>query len=122
MITKENNDSEDNQGLGAFFRYGCAESKRNDLNNFWSFGLQYQGPLEGRDDDVLGIGFAQGFFSDKAPVTYPQDYESALEVYYNTHINESLSLSPSLQYIANPGGVSGVSDAVVLGLRAQITF
>jgi porin len=122
MIAKENNDSEDNQGIGAFFRYGYAESKRNDVNNFWSFGLQYQGPLEGRNDDVMGIGFAQGFFSDRAVVTYPQDYEIATEVYYNAHINESLSLSPSLQYIANPGGVSGVSDAVVLGIRAQITF
>jgi len=122
MIAKENNDSEDNQGLGVFFRYGYADSKRNDINNFWSFGLQYQGPFEGRNDDVLGVGFAQGFFSNRAAVTYPQDYESVLEVYYNAQINESLSFSPGLQYVANPGGASGVSDAVVLGLRSQITF
>jgi carbohydrate-selective porin OprB len=33
-----------------------------------------------------------------------------------------MTLSPSVQYVTNPGGDSSASDAVVMGLRALITF
>lgn len=120
MLAKENADPEDSQGLGAFFRYGYANGKKNDITDFWSLGFQYQGLVEGRHEDVLGIGFAQGIFSDKASVTYSADYENALELYYNARFAQWVSISPSIQYIANPGGDNTVSDAVVLGLRAQM--
>jgi len=122
MLYKENSDPQDSQGLGAFFRYGWASSKYNELTNFYSLGLQYQGLLAGRDDDVLGAGFAQGFFSDDTVATYPEDYESVCEVYYNAQVNDWLNISPNLQYIANPGGVKTAKDALVFGLRTQITF
>jgi len=122
MLCKENSDPEDNQGLGAFFRYGYASGKRNDITNFWSFGFQYQGLVDGRDDDVLGFGFAQGIFSDSADTTYTDDYENAIELYYNAQVAGWLNISPSVQYITNPGGNKTVSDAVVLGLRVQMTF
>jgi porin len=122
MFAKENADPEDSQGLGTFFRYGYASNKRNDITNFWSFGFQYQGLIEGCDDDVFGVGFAQGIFSDKASLTYTDDYESVLEVYYNAKMTPWLAVSPSIQYIANPGGAEGVSDAVVLGMRVQMSF
>jgi porin len=122
LLTKENADPEDNQGLGAFFRYGYANSKKNDIANFLSAGFQYQGLIEHRDDDVFAVGFAHGVFSDRASSTYPEDYESAVELYYNAQISPWLSITPSLQYIANPGGAKGASDAVVLGLRLQMRF
>jgi len=122
MLIKENAEPDDSQGLGAFFRYGYASDKRNDITNFWSFGFQYQGLIEGRDDDVLGAGFAQGFFSDRASTTYKDDYESAVEVYYNAQITPWLNISPSIQYITNPGGTETAGDALVLGMRAVVTF
>jgi len=122
MLIKENADPQDNQGLGAFFRYGYADGKRNDITNFWSFGFHYQGLIEGRDDDVLGVGFAQGIFSNSASATYTEDYESALELYYNTQVTPWLNISPSVQYVANQGGSKTVSDALILGVRAQMTF
>ena len=122
VLTKENSDPEDSQGLGAFFRYGYAPSKRNDITNFFSFGFQYQGLIDGRDDDVLGVGFAQGIFSDSADTTYTDDYENALELYYNAQVAGWLNISPSIQYITNPGGNKAVSDAVLLGVRVQMTF
>ena len=122
MLVKENADSGNNQGLGAFFRYGYAPSKRNDITNFWSAGFQYQGLLDSRDDDILGIGFAQGFFSNTAASTYPADYESVLEVYYNVQVTPWFNLSPFLQYVTNPGGSNTAKDAVVFGLRSQLTF
>jgi porin len=122
MLFKENNLPEDLQGLGAFFRYGHAPSKTNDITNFFSAGFQYQGLFEGRDDDVLGAGFARGNFSNRAAATYPEDSETALEVYYNAQITPWLNISPSIQYISNPGGSGTASDAVVIGLRAQMLF
>jgi porin len=122
LLAKENNDPDDAQGLGAFFRYGIADSKTNDIPNFYSVGVQYQGLLEGRDDDVLGIGYARGFFSDRASTTYRDDYESVIETYYNMQITRWLGLTPSVQYVANPGGTGSTRDAVVAGLRAMMTF
>jgi porin len=122
MLAKENADLEDSQGLGGFFRYGCANSKKNDIANFWSFGFQYQGIIEGRDDDVLGAGFAQGIFSDKASVTYRDDYESVVELYYNARVTPWLTISPNVQYVTNPGGSGTVNDAFVIGARAQMSF
>ena len=122
MLIKENAEPEDIQGLGTFFRYGYANSERNDIVNYWSLGFQYQGLIDGRDDDVLGVGYAQGVFSNKADTTFTDDYESVLEVYYNAQVTPWLSISPSVQYVANPGGDDTVSDAVVFGVRAQMTF
>jgi len=122
MLLKENDNSQDSQGLGAFFRFGYANSKRNDIADFYSFGFQYQGLVEGRDDDVVGVGFAQGIFSNSADTTYTDDYENALELYYSAQLTPWLNISPAVQYIANPGGNKTRSDAVVLGVRVQMSF
>jgi porin len=122
MFYKENAHAEDSQGLGVFARYGYARSKRNDITIFFSAGFQYQGFFDGRDNDVLGAAFAYGFFSNTAAPSYPEDYENVLEVYYNAQVAPWFNLSPSIQYIANPGGVKTAKDAVLFGLRAQITF
>jgi porin len=122
MFYKENSDPEDSQGLGAFVRYGYAPGRRNDISNFWSLGFQYEGLVEGRDDDILGFGFAHGTFSNTANVTYTNDYESAAELYYNAKLAGWLNITPSIQYITNPGGNRTTGDAVVLGVRVQMVF
>jgi porin len=122
VLVKENAKPEDSQGLGALIRYGYASSKGNDITNFWSSGFQYQGLIEGRDNDVLGVGFAYGVFSDMASSTYYEDYESAVELYYNIQISPWLNVTPDVQYIANPGGAKGVSDAIIFGVRTQMRF
>lgn len=122
MLTKENAALDDSQGLGMFFRYGYADDRKNDITNFWSVGLQYQGIVEGRDEDVLGAGFAQGFFSNAASTTFTQDYESVFELYYNVLVRPWVNVSPSIQYVTNPGGNRTVSDAVMVALRAQMMF
>ncbi|MHC4158503.1 MAG: carbohydrate porin [Planctomycetota bacterium] len=122
MLIKENPEQQDQQGLGAIFRYGYADGKKNDIVDFYSVGCQYQGLLEGRDDDVLAVGFAHGIFSNSASTTYTEDYENALELYYSAQVTPWLAVSPSIQYITNPGGNKTTSDAVVLGMRVQMTF
>lgn len=122
MLAKENADADDTQGLGVFFRYGYANSERNDITGFYSLGFQYKGLVDGRDDDVLGFGFAHGAFSDKASTSYSDDYEAAFELYYSAEIAPWFVVSPSIQYVKNPGSDSSVDDAVVLGVRVLMTF
>jgi porin len=120
MLFKENDQPDDQQGLGVFFRFGWTDAKHNDLRQFWSGGLQYQGLLPGRDEDVLGLGWAWGVFSDLATTTFPAGQESVTELYYNAQLTPWAHVSPSVQYIATPAG-SG-RDALVVGVRAQIVF
>lgn len=126
MLYKENSDADDSQGLGVFGRFGYANSDLNPIGNFWSIGMQYQGLLDGRDDDIVAIGFAQGIFSDYAGANdggdYTENHENVLEAYYNAQITPYLVFGPSIQYISNTGGDKTIKDAVVFGLRAQMTF
>jgi porin len=121
-LVKENDEAEDSQGLGMFFRYGYAPSRTNDVSNFVSGGVQYQGLFDGRDDDVLGVGVAYGKLSDGATTTYMEDYESVVEIYYNAQVMPWCNVTPSLQYVGNPGAASGVSDTVIFGARVQMVF
>jgi porin len=122
LLHKENTDPEDDQGFGAFFRYGYAPSRRNDITNFFSAGFQYQGLLDDRDDDVFGLAYARGVFADTAASSFPEDYESVWEAYYNAHITPWFIFGPSIQYVANPGGSNSAKDGTIFGLRAQMTF
>lgn len=121
MLYKENSEPNDTQGLGGFFRYGWANNKFNSITNFFSIGFQYQGLIEGRDDDVLGVGYSRGTFSNRDTEEFPEDYESVIEIYYNAQITPWFHLSPNIQFVSNPGG-SSAKDATVLGLRAKVTF
>jgi porin len=121
MLWKEpGQDDKGTQGLGAFFRFGLADSDVHDFNRFWSGGVQYAGLIPTRDDDVLGVGFAAGRLVEAAG--YDTSYESVLEIYYNAKITPWLNLSPSVQYIWNPGGTDGVGNACVVGCRVHMTF
>ncbi len=119
QIWKEN--KTDDQGLGLFNRYGWADREVNEIGCFWSVGGQYQGLIPRRDDDVLGVGFAQGIISDFNRDNKSASYEAAFEVYYNAQITGWMSVTPSVQFVRNPGGVSG-DDATVIGLRLQMSF
>ncbi len=122
LLVKESGDPEDIQGLGVFGRYGWARSDLNAINDFFSAGVQYQGLVDGRDDDVLGVGYATGIYTDQTSQGFTENNESVLETYYNVAVSPWLTISPSVQFVSSPGGDRTVSDATILALRAQMTF
>ena len=123
VLLKENADKEDTQGLGVFARYGLADSDVNVIRHFWSVGGQVQGLIPGRDDDVLALGVAQGILSrDAGEDARLTSQETVLELYYNAAVCAWLNVSGHLQYVDNPGGSSDVDDAVVVGVRVQMSF
>ena len=119
VMWKETDQEDDAQGLGAFARWGAADSDVNEIKAFWSAGLQYKGLIPTRDDDVAALALGQGRLSRKAG--FDENHETALELYYNARLTPWLNITPGLQYIANPGGAAK-SDAVVASLRLQMPF
>jgi porin len=120
-VYRENSD--DDQGLGVFFRYGFAHSDVNTMEHFWSAGAEYRGLIERRDRDVLGVGVAQGVLSDDLRYTGESPgRETAIEMYYSIYLFKGVTLSPDLQYIVDPGGVHVGRDALIAGLRLQMSF
>lgn len=109
-----------------FFRCGWENDKVSNIEWAWSTGLQINGEIWNRDEDVLGVAFGQNIPGDDyGKGGNPDHHESRFEAYYNLHINDYLSLSPDLQVILSPKGVAssdeGVDDTVyVIGLRVQI--
>ena len=120
VVWPENDDEDDSQGLGVFARYGLADDKVNQVQYFWSAGCQYQGLIASRDDDVLGFAVARGRLSNGVSASASQ--ETAIEIYYNAQVTPWLSVTPSIQYVANPGGAGSTDDATVLAMRVQMSF
>jgi len=123
MVYKEVKDAPaDSQGLGLFARWGYAHSDVAEITQFWSVGGQYQGLVPAREDDVVGVGVAQGVLSDYVPSAGRETNETAIEAYYNARVFPWLNITVDLQYIMHPGADSSVDNAVVIGIRAQMSF
>lgn len=118
LLWRESKDSA--KGLSVFARAGLADSELHEVDRFWSVGAQYTGLIPTRDDDVTGLGYAQGRFSRDAGLS--GDAESVVELYHAVRVAPWCHVTPNVQYVSNPGGQPGVSDAVCLGLRLSIDF
>jgi len=120
MVYRESSDPQDTQGLGLFARYGHAPDDHSEIEHFWSAGCQYQGLIPGRDNDVLGFGFAQGRLGQPARRGTRYGEETVVECYYGIAIGAGAALTLGLQYVRHPGA-SGDS-CLVPGIRLQIDF
>lgn len=124
--------------FGVFARFGW---ERHDINiasanpnsapleAAWSCGLQMTGKYWKRDDDILAFAFGQAIPG--------KDYKDAglgfiapeghFEAYYKIQLTKNLAISPDIQVVWNPRGVSesyqGHSNPVfVYGVRGQLDF
>jgi porin len=109
------------QGLKAWMRAGVADKDTLAVDQYLGGGLVYAGPLPGRDDDFAGFAIAHARFS--APyraATASLASETTYELSYQAAIRPGLSLEPDVQYVAHPGGMPGLKDAVVVGVRLKL--
>jgi porin len=114
-------EAQNGQGLGLFARFGLCDGKRNDLNKFYSCGLQYKGIFAGREQDVVGIGYANGGFTSRASGAFPERREQIVEMFYKCKLTENVDIAPDLQYISSPGA-SGTKDSIAAGIRLRISL
>jgi porin len=116
-IYRESNDPEDAQGLVAFVQYSWAPGDLNEVQNYFGAGLVYSGLIDGRDEDLLGVGVAHVEFSEALGLS---ENETVVEFFYKAPVASWLTLQPDFQYIAHPGGIQ--RDALAIGLRFEALF
>ncbi|MBI5395520.1 MAG: carbohydrate porin [Verrucomicrobia bacterium] len=130
------------EGLGVFCRVApWLPDDRNPIDFYAGVGLVYRGLIPGRDQDLFGVAANYARVSgavrdlqraanavaaaggtpslDAGPIP---DYEMAVEVTYQIVLTPWWSLQPDFQYIFHPGGSKALKNAVVAGLRTQISF
>jgi carbohydrate-selective porin OprB len=92
-------------------------------NKSWSTGVQLNGNGWNRLKDVLGIAIGQNFvekYSYKTP-------ETQTEVYYKYVLNNSLHISPIIQYVDCPylgffNNETTTKNIFTFGVRTNMTF
>ena len=112
--------------MSGFIRVGYANERINQFSHYIGAGVVYTGPCKSRDEDQIGFALAAaGNGDDFKRATglagdAPNDYETNLELSYRAQLTDWLAVQPDIQYIINPGAVSGLRDALALGIRLEI--
>ncbi len=124
----------DQQGLTAFAFLNLPVSNDINLITFYAMGgLSYRGLFEGRDADrtFTGAAFADlnnnigqlAVSSFHGPGIVPnQSYEAVLEAGHVFQVTPFWAITPSVQYILNPGLTNNVSNAFVTGIQTVVNF
>jgi porin len=129
MLWREKPDAD--EGLGLFGRLTYSPPDRSFYDFYADFGVTCTGLIAGRDDDSFGVAFAYGHISQdrrdvqRATGVWAQDHTAVLEVSYQVAVTPWWLIQPDFQYFLDPDGSSSrgsLPDAVVVGLRTQISF
>lgn len=120
LVFREHTCDDDNpQGLGLFAsylpRFVNGKSPFPVIKDSVVGGFVYRGLIPGRDDDVVGAGFAWAQLDQGGT-----NQETSVEVFYKANISPLMSIQPDIQYIATPSGIH--PDALVVGIRFQRAF
>lgn len=125
-VTEERHDgwgiSLDQQVVGhvtLFSRLGFSTRGEVAFDRAYTLGAQFDGGLWGRDNDRIGLAVGWLKASDESGLT---GTETPVELYYAWQLNDQVQLTPSLQWIGEPGGVPGAEAVTVLGLRAKLAY
>lgn len=109
------------QGLRSFIQLGFTPDQMNEIDFYSGGGLNYRGLIPGRDNDELGVAVAYASISSKLKSTR-DSAETAFELTYKVLWNEHFYIQPDFQYILNPGADLSLEDALVAGLRFEISL
>jgi hypothetical protein len=105
-----------------FARYGNSTKGHLNFDRAYTLGAQIDGGVWGREGDRLGLAYgALKTSSEYVNAGSGSGSEKIYELFYAWQANDSLQLTPSLQYIDNPSG-SGADDLKVWGLRAKLAY
>ena len=114
---------QDGRELAGFFRIGTADGRYNMFDRFAAAGVKLSGFVRGRDADEVGLAFATAFTSRGYRLANGAGKsESVAEITYRSQVAPWLALQPNLQYIRNPSADPTIKDALVVGLRGEVSF
>ena len=118
--------ADDAKGLAGWLRFGIADTRYNAIASYLGGGLVYTGVTPGRADDQLGLSFASADFGERYRRSralagdVADNREVVVEASYDAVIAPWLRVQPDVQYVVNPGGVSRLADALVIGMRRKV--
>ncbi len=115
--------SDPSRHWGYFARAGVADDSANPINYLLSAGLGGASPLKPRDS--FGVGyFYSGTSGEVGPILQaavgPIGDSQGVECFYRMHVSNCFSITPDFQWIQQAR--ENVSDAYILGLRANLQF
>lgn len=109
-------DEDSQQGLAIFAGYHPRISGEDiileSIGESAVAGMTYTGLLNGRDNDVLGLGVAWAELYQGGT-----NSETVTELFYRATWTSRLSVQPDLQYISTPSGI--FKDALAVGMRFE---
>lgn len=113
-----------NASWGFYFKVAGADGNPNYVQSSVIAGIGGRALFIGRPQDSFGLGVYRYNLSDVlqdalSPYTQFTD-ESAVEAFYSYAVTPWLNIGPNVQYIKPASG--GFDNALVLALRAQISF
>jgi porin len=111
--------------LGGFASFAFAPASGNQVSFYADCGLNYIGLFPGRQNDVLGLALSytkisSDFLVDNTPVH--SGHETVLEADYRLQLTDRIFIQPDFQYIFDPGAFRHRPNAVVAGVRYDLTF
>jgi porin len=126
----KDDDPPDYRGVNFFLRAGLSlPSQVAIIGRDVEIGLSARGMLFGREKDVCGIAYGYTHLGDSVHVLEGQTdqdvsrhHEAILEASYQYYVCKAFNLQPDVQVIFNPGAAVRATTAVVVGLRANLSF
>ena len=124
----------DRQGLTVFGFLNVPVSSDINLIKFYAMGgLTYRGLFDGLDEDRTYVGAAFADINNSVgqlvvnsfhgPDIVPnQSYEAVLEAGHVFQVTPFWAITPSVQYIINPGLTNDVKNAFVTGIQTVVDF
>lgn len=113
--------------LSAFVRAGFAEPRFNRFEQYLGAGLVWRGLLPAGDDE-LGLAFSHARNGDDwrravaaEGLRHGRD-ETNVELTWHIPVGEHLTIQPVLQYVIDPDTDPAIDDAMVLGVRFELSF
>lgn len=118
----------DDRFISGFARYTFGDGDSTALENTLNLGLHVRGAAASRPDDIMGLAWSRAELSDKwrsaqsAGGTRSEHAEDVVEATYRYSLTPWFAIQPNVQYIRNPGGTSGTSNAKLIGVRLELAL
>lgn len=138
QLTTVNGDA--SRGLTVYANISGFDAATTQVDSFQKLALVYKGPFDARPADSIGLAVARlhaskqylrdaraanadsGLGYEDADYVPEAHSEYDVELNYGIQATQWLNIRPNVQYIAHPGGVREVQNAVVAGVQFQSTF
>jgi len=105
--------------LGLFARFAYSNEDVYEAPWLWSVGTSLKGLIPYREEDEIGLGIAG--LEANGDLGY-NGTEIHFEGYYRFVLSEHFSITPDIQFVANPRGESSNDNVVAGMLKGQFTF